>query len=175
MALIETIITLRLCGWSRRRIAREWGVDRETVARHSAGPPRRQMPPLRPPARSRLRPSQLARHRAPGSGGPADGADSPPAAPASLGAAGRSSEWLAVPPGDRRGLGAGPVGPADLSGPGRPSTASPAATTVSVALSAAWAGGRSCRSAAWNASPATRRRWTSAAGRRSSCPTAGGG
>src|SRR6476646_2018168 len=34
MALIETIISLRRRGWSRRRIARELGVDRETVTRH---------------------------------------------------------------------------------------------------------------------------------------------
>jgi hypothetical protein len=34
MALIETIITLRRRGWSRRRIARELDIDRETVTRH---------------------------------------------------------------------------------------------------------------------------------------------
>jgi transposase len=34
MALIETIIALRRRGWSRRRIARELGIDRDTVGRH---------------------------------------------------------------------------------------------------------------------------------------------
>lgn len=34
MALIETIFTLHRRGWSRRRIARELGLDRATVARH---------------------------------------------------------------------------------------------------------------------------------------------
>jgi hypothetical protein len=34
MALIEAIITLRQRGWSRRRIARELGVNRDTVNRY---------------------------------------------------------------------------------------------------------------------------------------------
>lgn len=34
MALIEAILSLRRRGWSRRRIARELGIDRETVSRH---------------------------------------------------------------------------------------------------------------------------------------------
>jgi transposase len=34
MALIEAILSLRRRGWSRRRIARELGIDRETVTRH---------------------------------------------------------------------------------------------------------------------------------------------
>jgi len=34
MALVETILTLRRRGWSQRRIAREVGLDRATVARH---------------------------------------------------------------------------------------------------------------------------------------------
>jgi transcriptional regulator with XRE-family HTH domain len=34
MALIEAILSLRQRGWSRRRIARELGIDRETVARY---------------------------------------------------------------------------------------------------------------------------------------------
>jgi hypothetical protein len=34
MAIIETIITLRRRGWSKRRIARELGLDRATVAGH---------------------------------------------------------------------------------------------------------------------------------------------
>src|SRR5262245_60324054 len=34
VAMIETILSLRQRGWSKRRIARELGIDRETVARH---------------------------------------------------------------------------------------------------------------------------------------------
>ena len=34
MALIETILTLHRRGWSQRRIARELGIDRETVKRY---------------------------------------------------------------------------------------------------------------------------------------------
>ena len=34
MALSETILSLRRRGWSRRRIARELGIDRATVRRH---------------------------------------------------------------------------------------------------------------------------------------------
>ena len=36
MAIIETIYTLHQRGWSQRRIARELGVNRETVARYIA-------------------------------------------------------------------------------------------------------------------------------------------
>jgi len=34
MATVDAILTLRQLGWSRRRIARELGVNRETVARY---------------------------------------------------------------------------------------------------------------------------------------------
>jgi len=34
MATVDAILTLKRLGWSQRRIARELGVDRETVARH---------------------------------------------------------------------------------------------------------------------------------------------
>src|ERR1700675_1584601 len=43
VAMIETILSLRQRGWSKRRIARELGIDRETVARHlrqSPAPPK---------------------------------------------------------------------------------------------------------------------------------------
>jgi orotate phosphoribosyltransferase-like protein len=39
VAMIETILSLRQRGWSQRRIARELGIDRETVARHLRQPP----------------------------------------------------------------------------------------------------------------------------------------
>ncbi|MBP8305331.1 MAG: helix-turn-helix domain-containing protein [Phycisphaerae bacterium] len=42
MATADTIVSLAQLGWSQRRIARELGVDRETVARYiqtrGAGP-----------------------------------------------------------------------------------------------------------------------------------------
>ena len=34
VAMIETILSLRQRGWSQRRIARELGIDRQTVARY---------------------------------------------------------------------------------------------------------------------------------------------
>src|SRR5260370_22874578 len=34
MALVESVLTLHQRGWSIRRIARELGVNRDTVARH---------------------------------------------------------------------------------------------------------------------------------------------
>src|SRR5262245_23361844 len=49
MALIDTIHTLRRRGWSGRRIARELGIDRETVARHLQTPPPQAKPAIAPP------------------------------------------------------------------------------------------------------------------------------
>ncbi len=34
MAIVDAIVSLAQAGWSQRRIARELGVDRETVARY---------------------------------------------------------------------------------------------------------------------------------------------
>jgi transposase len=34
MAMVNAILTLKQRGWSQRRIARELGIDRETVARY---------------------------------------------------------------------------------------------------------------------------------------------
>jgi transposase len=48
MALIDTIHTLRQRGWSQRRIARELGIDRETVARHLQTPPPDSKPAMAP-------------------------------------------------------------------------------------------------------------------------------
>ena len=92
MALIETIITLRRRGWSRRRIARELGVDRETVTRQLRGAAKASNAAIAPPGSEPTPAESNATIAPPGSAGPADGADSAPAAPASLGAAGRSSE-----------------------------------------------------------------------------------
>lgn len=48
MAWIETIFSLHEQGWSARRIARELGVDRETVARHLRAPPSESNPAIAP-------------------------------------------------------------------------------------------------------------------------------
>jgi transposase len=49
MALSDTIHTLRRRGWSARRIARELGIDRATVARHLQTPPPEAKPAIAPP------------------------------------------------------------------------------------------------------------------------------
>jgi transposase len=49
MAVIESIVTLRQRGWSLRRIARELGIHRETVARHLRQGPVESKPAHAPP------------------------------------------------------------------------------------------------------------------------------
>ena len=85
MALIETIITLRRRGWSRRRIARELGVDRETVTRHLHGAVGSNATSA-PPGSESFEAESNATNAPIGSPGPDAGAD------AALGAPGRSSE-----------------------------------------------------------------------------------
>ena len=116
MALIETIITLRRRGWSRRRIARELGVDRETVTRHLREAAEASNATIAPPGSEPVEAESNATIAPLGSPGPEDGAD---AAPTPVGDGGSVQRMRTVPGGDRRGLGAGPVGPADLPGPGR--------------------------------------------------------
>src|SRR6185295_10548834 len=48
VAMIETILSLRQRGWSQRRIARELGINRETVARHLRQPPTPPNPAIAP-------------------------------------------------------------------------------------------------------------------------------
>src|SRR6266540_747462 len=48
VAMIETILSLRQRGWSQRRIARELGIDRETVARYLRQPPAPPKPAIAP-------------------------------------------------------------------------------------------------------------------------------
>ena len=48
MALIESIFTLHERGWSARRIARELGIHRETVARHLQQEPVPSKPAIAP-------------------------------------------------------------------------------------------------------------------------------
>lgn len=88
MALIETIITLRRRGWSRRRIARELGVDRETVTRHLRGAVESNAT-IAPSGSEPIEAESNATTAPLGSPGPEDGAH---VANAAIGAAGRSSE-----------------------------------------------------------------------------------
>ena len=67
MAMIQSIQQLHAAGWSQRRIARELGIDRGTVARHLRPPPPDPKPAI-PPAGSAaaqmqplFRPSRLRR------------------------------------------------------------------------------------------------------------------
>jgi Homeodomain-like domain len=53
MAVVETIISLRRRGWSRRRIAEELGIDRETVARHLGEAQNESKPASAPPGSDR--------------------------------------------------------------------------------------------------------------------------
>jgi len=48
MAVVSTILTLNELGWSQRRIARELGIDRETVARYVHSPPAEAKPATNP-------------------------------------------------------------------------------------------------------------------------------
>ena len=59
VAMIDLVFSLHRQGLSQRRIARELGINRETVARYlKPGRETRQNQPLRPPARSLPRRSQ---------------------------------------------------------------------------------------------------------------------
>src|SRR5262245_20549308 len=48
VAMIDTILSLRQRGWSQRRIARELGINRETVARYLQQPPASSKPAIAP-------------------------------------------------------------------------------------------------------------------------------
>ena len=88
----EAIKTLALKGWSRRRIARELGLDRETVGRH-LGPAK----PAIPAAGSEGAPDSNPAIPPPGSEGVATSVaegDGLPRAPASV--AGRRSQCCSV-------------------------------------------------------------------------------
>ena len=49
VVMIETIVSLRQRGWSQRRIAKELGINRETVARYLRQPPTPAIPANAPP------------------------------------------------------------------------------------------------------------------------------
>jgi transposase len=92
MALIETIITLRRRGWSRRRIAHELGVDRETVTRHLRWAAEKSNATIAPFGSASVEAESNATNAPLGSPGPEGEADAANAVFGSLGAAGRSSE-----------------------------------------------------------------------------------
>jgi transposase len=110
VAVIDTILSLHQRGWSQRRIARELGVHRETVARHL-----RQLPPAPIPATAPIGSAGTATDSKPaiapiGSSAP-DGAPKPATAP--IGAAGLPD------------MPAGPPVPPAAPGAGRPSDCAP--------------------------------------------------
>ena len=67
MAIIETIITLRRRGWSKRRIARELGLDRATVARHMRTAADQSNAAIAPPGSDAVEAGSNAAIAAPGS------------------------------------------------------------------------------------------------------------
>jgi transposase len=101
MALIDSIFTLHQRGWSQRRIARELGIDRETVAHHL-----RQGPPGSKPANAPLGSAAEGGESKPANaplGSEREPADSKPAN-APLGSEPGSSTRDGEPP-PRRGVG----------------------------------------------------------------------
>jgi transposase len=114
VAMIDTILSLHQRGWSQRRIARELGIDRETVARHLRQAPAAPKPANAPigseeddrdskPANAPIGSEEDDRDSKPanapiGSTGPVTSADQPPAAGEQQ-AAGRASDcepWRAT-------------------------------------------------------------------------------
>ena len=65
VALVESILSLFAQGWSRRRIARELGVDRETVGKYVSARPCGQNPPNLPTGPVAPKPASLASLPAP--------------------------------------------------------------------------------------------------------------
>src|SRR5579872_768559 len=98
VAMIDTILSLRQRGWSQRRIARELGIDRETVARYL-----HQHADLSKPANAPLGSPDLSDLSKPanaplGSTAAPDGAPPPPAgaAPATAGRLSDCEPWRVV-------------------------------------------------------------------------------
>lgn len=97
VAMIETIRSLRQRGWSQRRIARELGINRETVARYLHPPPPLANPAIAPPGSQG--PDAGANQAMAPPGSPTADAGALPAAVPGHGQAGRVSDcapWRAV-------------------------------------------------------------------------------
>jgi transposase len=110
MALIDSILTLHQRGWSQRRIARELGIDRETVARYLKPPPPPN-PAIAPPG-------------SPDATAPPTPADAPPGSPTAADPTPSPRESpLAAPPPDAAG--ADQAAPPERRGPGRVSDCQP--------------------------------------------------
>ena len=67
MAIVQSIRQLHAARWSQRRIARELGIDRGTVARHLRSPPPDPNAAIPPAGSARLKCSHF--FAPPGSGG----------------------------------------------------------------------------------------------------------
>src|SRR5580692_5955416 len=91
VAMIDTILSLHQRGWSQRRIARELGIDRETVARHLRQPPAAPKPANAPIGSADGDDDSKPANAPIGSTGPVTSADQPPAV-AEQQAAGRPSD-----------------------------------------------------------------------------------
>jgi transposase len=119
VAMIETILSLHQRGWSQRRIARELGIDRETVARY-----------LRPPV-GLSKPANAPT-------GSAAGADGSKPAIAPLGSApvDDESKPAIAPTGSSSAAAGGTPAPAGQQhpAPGRPSDCEPWRTTIQAKL-----------------------------------------
>jgi transposase len=111
VAVIDTILSLHQRGWSQRRIARELGVNRETVARHL-----RQQQSAPKPAIAPLGSSDAHSDPKPAIAplGSTDTTDTPNPAIAPIGAAASLPDMPTTPP-----------APATAVGPGRPSDCLP--------------------------------------------------
>jgi hypothetical protein len=80
VAMIETILSLRQRGWSKRRIARELGVDRGTIARYLRQAPQAPKPAIAPTGSPGIRAESKPAIAPTGSGDPvsAGGQNQPP-------------------------------------------------------------------------------------------------
>src|SRR5215470_1593806 len=108
VAMIETILSLRQRGWSQRRIARELGIDRETVARYL-----RQLPAPPKPAIAPLGSSDT------------DAESKPAIAPTGSAVLDGESKPATAPTGSASAGAASPPGAAGRPAAGRPSECAP--------------------------------------------------
>ncbi|MBK9168062.1 MAG: helix-turn-helix domain-containing protein [Bryobacterales bacterium] len=141
----QTIVSLREQGWSKRKIARELGLDRATVRKYLAGATAKSPTPhtgSETAAESKSPTPQFGSAVVPG--------------PASV-----CDPWGA----DREGMAGRLVGAADLPGSGgRASVCGQLSRGAAVCSAAGTGRPPSCRSGGWSARRARRCRWISARG-----------